>query len=72
MQTNIVNCFVDRFADDAAASSARLRERGILANSKRTKIRFVTHAQVDDAAVAAADQAFRRCDRRAAQGGLSP
>ena len=35
-----------------------LRQRGILANSKRTKIRFVTHAQVDEAAVEAATRAF--------------
>ena len=43
VQTNIVNCFVDRFADDASAINRALRQRGILANSKRTKIRFVTH-----------------------------
>jgi threonine aldolase len=54
VQTNIVNCFVDRFADDAAAISRALRERGILVNSKRTKIRFVTHYHIDDVAVDAA------------------
>jgi threonine aldolase len=58
VQTNIVNCFVDRFADDASAINHALRQRGILANSKRTKIRFVTHAQVDEAAVEAATRAF--------------
>ncbi len=58
VQTNIVNCFVDRFADDASAINRALRQRGILANSKRTKIRFVTHAQVDEAAVEAATRAF--------------
>jgi threonine aldolase len=58
VQTNIVNCFVDRFADDASAINRALRLRGILANSKRTKIRFVTHAQVDEAAVEAATRAF--------------
>lgn len=58
VQTNIVNCFVDRFADDAGEINRALRQRGILANSKRTKIRFVTHAQVDEAAVDAAARAF--------------
>jgi threonine aldolase len=54
VQTNIVNCFVDRFADTAAEINRALRDRGILANSKRTKIRFVTHYHLDEAAVAAA------------------
>lgn len=54
VQTNIVNCFVDRFADDADAIAAALRERGVLANHKGTKIRFVTHSQVDEANVNAA------------------
>lgn len=58
VQTNIVNCFVDRFADDASAINRALRQRGILANSKRTKIRFVTHAQVDETAVEAAARAL--------------
>jgi threonine aldolase len=58
VQTNIVNCFVDRFAEDAAEINRALRRRGILANSKRTKIRFVTHAQVDEIAVEAATRAF--------------
>ncbi len=54
VQTNIVNCFVDRFAEDAGAIAAALRERGVLANHKASKIRFVTHSQVDEADVAAA------------------
>ncbi len=54
VQTNIVNCFVDRFADDAAEINRALRQKGVLANHKRTKIRFVTHYQVDEAAVDAA------------------
>jgi threonine aldolase len=58
VQTNIVNCHVDRFADDAGPINQALRERGILANYKRTKIRFVTHYHIDDAAVAAAVQHF--------------
>lgn len=57
VQTNIVNCLVDRFADDAGAINQALRERGILANHKRTKIRFVTHYHIDDAAVQAAIRA---------------
>lgn len=54
VQTNIVNCFVDRYADDAGAINAALRERGVLANHKGSKIRFVTHSQVGGADVAAA------------------
>jgi threonine aldolase len=54
VQTNIVNCFVDGYADDAAAINRSLRARGVLANSRGPKIRFVTHSQVDDASVDAA------------------
>ena len=36
----------------------RLRDRGVLANHKGPKIRFVTHSQVDEAAVDAAIRAF--------------
>jgi threonine aldolase len=50
VQTNIVNCFVD----DALAVVRALRQRGILALGKGRKIRFVTHAQVDDESVRAA------------------
>lgn len=56
VQTNIVNCRVDRFAADAAGMVRALAERGVLVNHKRSKIRFVTHAQVDRRAV---DQAVR-------------
>jgi threonine aldolase len=58
VQTNIVNCFVDRFADDAGEINCALKARGILANSKRTKIRFVTHYHIDETAVAAAIDHF--------------
>jgi threonine aldolase len=58
VQTNIVNCFVDRFAEDAGEINRALGERGILANSRRTKIRFVTHYHIDEAAVAAAIEQF--------------
>ncbi len=58
VHTNIVNCFVDRFADDAAMINRALKERGILANHKRTKIRFVTHYHIDEAAVDAAIARF--------------
>ena len=63
VQTNIVNCFVDRFADDASDINRALRQHGILANSKRTKIRFVTHSQVDETAVEAATRAFAKVIR---------
>jgi len=58
VQTNIVNCFVDRFTDDAAPIVHALRRHGVLANGKRHKIRFVTHSQVDEASVAAAARAM--------------
>jgi threonine aldolase len=72
VHTNIVNCFVDRFCGDAAEITRALRTRGILANSKRTKIRFVTHYHIDEASVAAAIghfaeviEPYRRKARRA-------
>ena len=58
IQTNIVNCFVDRLARDAAPIVRALRMRGVLVNGKGTKIRFVTHSQVADAAVDAAVETF--------------
>jgi threonine aldolase len=58
VHTNIVNCFVDRFAEDASAINSALKQRGILANHKRTKIRFVTHYHIDEAAVDAAVSRF--------------
>ena len=54
VQTNIVNCFVD----GADAIVRGLGERGVRALAKGRKIRFVTHAQVDDASVDAALAAF--------------
>lgn len=57
VQTNIVNCFVDHLASDAGAINQALRECGVLANSKGSKIRFVTHSQITDAAVDAAIKA---------------
>jgi len=54
VQTNIVNCYVDRFASDASEINRGLRERGVLANARRSKIRFVTHYHIDEKAVAAA------------------
>lgn len=54
VQTNIVNCHVDRFASSAVAINRSLREQGVLANAKGTKIRFVTHYHIDEQAVAAA------------------
>ena len=67
VQTNIVNCFVDRFADDASGINRALRQRGVLANSKRTKIRFVTHSGVDETAVEAAARAFAGVIRKVIQ-----
>ncbi len=58
VQTNIVNCFVDRFADDAGDIDRALRERGVLAIGRGRKIRFVTHSGVDEASVDAAVSAF--------------
>lgn len=59
VHTNIVNCFVDRFAADAGDIASGLRERGVMANAKGTKIRFVTHYGVDDSSVAAAVSAMQ-------------
>jgi threonine aldolase len=56
VQTNIVNCQVDRHADDAGGIVRALAERGVLAGYKRSKIRFVTHAQLAPEAV---DRAVR-------------
>lgn len=58
VQTNIVNCMVTRIANDAGAINGQLSRRGVLANSKGPKIRFVTHAQVDETDVDAALDAF--------------
>jgi threonine aldolase len=54
VQTNIVNCMVGRFAENAGVINRALKEGGILANHKGTKIRFVTHYHIDEAAVDAA------------------
>jgi threonine aldolase len=51
VQTNIVNCFVDSIADDAGEINRALGARGVLAISRRSKIRFVTHYHIDEAAV---------------------
>ena len=58
VQTNIVNCFVDRYADDAAGIVRGLSERGVLTLGKGSKIRFVTHSDVDESSVDAAIGAF--------------
>lgn len=58
VQTNIVNCFVDSFAKDAAEINRSLARHGVLANAKRTKIRFVTHYHIDEDAVDAAVKCF--------------
>jgi threonine aldolase len=58
VQTNIVNCHIDRFTGEAGPIREELRARGVLVLSKGTKIRFVTHYQVDDEAVDAALSAF--------------
>ena len=66
VQTNIVNCFVDDARDIVRA----LGERGVLALGRGRKVRFVTHAQVDESSVDAAIEALAailpmRGDRRA-------
>lgn len=50
VQTNIVNCFID----NAPAITRALGERGVLALAKGRRIRFVTHAEVDETSVDAA------------------
>ena len=69
VQTNIVNCFVDRFAADARDIVAALREHGVLANCAATKIRFVTHRHIDGTSVESCLAAVERvlgATRRAA------
>jgi threonine aldolase len=51
VHTNIVNCYVDRHANDAGPLVQRLKEERVLANHARAKIRFVTHSHIDEAAV---------------------
>lgn len=67
VQTNIVNCYVDRFAPDAAAFIQSLAEIGVLANFVGAKVRFVTHRHIDEeavaACVAAAEQTLERTRR---------
>lgn len=58
VQTNIVNCYVDHFASDARPLRDALAARGIPTNCKGTKIRFVTHSEVDETSVEAAIAAF--------------
>lgn len=58
VNTNIVNCYVDHFASDAQDIRDRLAEHGVLTLNKGTKIRFVTHSQVNENAVDAAVAAF--------------
>jgi len=58
VQTNIVNCFVDRVGAEAGVILRALRERGVLALGHGSRIRFVTHAQVDESSVDAALAAF--------------
>jgi threonine aldolase len=53
VHTNIVNCFVDRFAASADQIVQSLRAEGILVDFARTKMRFVTHAHIDETAVQA-------------------
>ncbi|MCG8355285.1 MAG: aminotransferase class I/II-fold pyridoxal phosphate-dependent enzyme [Kiloniellales bacterium] len=60
VQTNIVNCFVDRFASDADAIVRALKAEGVSANYARSKIRFVTHAHIDEEAVDACLAAVRK------------
>ena len=67
VQTNIVNCHVDRFAEDAAAIVGELESESVLANFAGTKIRFVTHRHIDEAAVkaclVAVENAFGRLEK---------
>ena len=60
VQTNIVNCFVERPGTDAAEIARALQSRGVRVLGRRNRIRFVTHAQVDEAAVDAAVDALAR------------
>jgi len=60
VQTNIVNCHIDRFAPGAGDFVAGLRDHKVLANFAGTKVRFVTHRHIDEAAVKACIVAVER------------
>ena len=53
VQTNIVNCTLDRFPACAPTFAAALKERGILVNQKGTTARFVLHRHLDETAIEA-------------------
>lgn len=54
VETNIVNCFVERWGRGADEVLPTLRAHGVLALGRGSRIRFVTHADVDEASVDAA------------------
>jgi threonine aldolase len=60
VQTNIVNCHIDRFASDATGFVKALNKQSVLANFARTKVRFVTHRHIDEAAVKACLEAVEK------------
>lgn len=59
VHTNIVNCFVDRFSSHAGEIAAALRSDGILVDFAGTKMRFVTHAHIDETAIRACIAAIK-------------
>ena len=58
VQTNIVNCFVDRFADDASAINRALRNAASSPTASARRSASSRTTQVDEAAVEAATRAF--------------
>ena len=60
VQTNIVNCFIDAFAGTADGIVQDLSDNGVRANFAGTKIRFVTHAHIDEASVDGCLEAMKR------------
>jgi len=61
VQTNIVNCHIDRFAPAAGDFIAGLRKHDVLANYAGAKVRFVTHRHIGETAVKACIEAVERC-----------
>ena len=53
VQTNMVNCYLDRFPAVVSTFTTSLKKRGVLVNQTGSKARFVLHRQLDEAAIAA-------------------
>lgn len=51
VQTNIVNCYLNRYPSRVDGFARTLKDHGVLANQTGSKVRFVTHRHIDEAAI---------------------